>query len=660
MRNAQRISSLPDRSADKLTSVSFEHKEELSMPKGYCGRILHIDLSSQSIEIERPDEAFYRTYVGGSCLAAYYVFKGMSAGVDALDPENVLVFAASPTTGAPVSGASRFNVTAKSPLTGTMGDSQAGGFWGPELKAAGFDAVVIRGAAARPVYLWIHDGECEVRDASHLWGTFTKQAQQAIRDELGDQRVRVALIGPGGESLVRYACIANELRHFNGRTGMGAVMGSKNLKAVAVRGTHPVQFHDREGILAMAKAGAQSLRANSGMRGLQEFGTALVVESNQAVGGLPTRNWQSGVLPGAEGIGGIALSDTVGTARESCWACAVRCKRVLSSETPRKIDPEYGGPEYESICALGPYLGIDDLETICKANELCNKYTLDTISVGGTIAFAMECFEKGIIGPELTHGLNLVFGDSDAALKLIEMIGRREGIGDILAEGCARASRHFGHGASELAVHVKGMELPAHMPQVKASLAIVYACCPFGPDHQSSEHDPSIRSEPFSETLTGLGFRKPISSEILCFEKAKLAAYTQRAFGFLDTLDLCQFCFGSWTLYPLEDAVLLLNLATGWGTNLWELMQLGERRTNLMRAFNAREGFTRHHDRLPQRMFEPLDGGPTAGWRIDQAELDKAQEQYYELLGWDPATGNPTRTKLSELGLEWVLDLQSP
>lgn len=623
--------------------------------KGYCGKILHVNLTDEKFTVEQPDEAFYREYVGGSALGAFYSLKDMKPGTDAFDPGNVLVFAASCTTGAPVSGASRHNVNAKSPLTGGMGDSQGGGFWGPELKFAGFDAIVITGRALKPCFLWVHDGEFELIDTGGIWGLETGPAQEAIRARVGEQKARVALIGPAGERLVRYACITNELRHYNGRNGLGAVMGSKNLKAIAVRGTARPDFADKEAIVALAQAGAKKARESAAIKTLTAHGTARTVMTNLATGGLPTRNWTSGHFEQAQAISGETMTATILKKNEACWACAVRCKRVVELEEPYKVDPEYGGPEYETISALGSYLGISDLPAIAKANELCNRYGIDTISAGGTIAFAMECFEKGILTKEDTGGLELRFGSSESLLKAIDLIARREGIGDVLAEGSARAAQKIGKDAENLAICCKKQEFPAHMPRVKASLAVAYAVNPFGADHMSSTHDPAISAPVLSEDAKSMGFNKSMPISQLGFEKAKLVAYSQRLYSVLDSLDLCMFCFGLNFLYGPKDMVDLVRFATGWNVSLWELLQAGERRINMMREFNAHEGFTHEDDMPPDRVFEPLSGGASDGNRIDKEQFIEARSQYYELMGWDKLTGRASENKLRELGLEWLI-----
>jgi len=622
--------------------------------KGYNGKILHVDLTSRTFSVEEPPESFYRKYMGGSALAAYYCLKGIKAGTDAFDAANVLVFAASCTTGAPLSGTSRFNVTAKSPLTGGLGDSQAGGFWGTELKFAGFDAIVVTGRSEKPSFLWVHDGEYELMDAEGIWGLETGQAQSEIRKKLNDPKVRIALIGPAGERLVRYACITNELKHYNGRTGMGAVMGSKNLKAIAVRGTKAPEFADKDSIMQLARSGAARSADHAVSKSLREFGTANVVTGNQLIGGLPTRNFTSGTFEHAEKISGSHMKNTILIKNESCWACAIRCKRVVEAKEPYELDPQYGGPEYESIGALGSYLEIGDLVAVSKATEMCNRYGIDTISMGGVLAFAMECFENGLISKEDTGGLDLRFGNADAAIKMIVMVGERRGFGDLLAEGASRAAEKIGKGAVKYAICSKKQEFPAHMPRVKASLALAYSINPFGADHESSQHDPALANSELSEAMKSLGFSKSVPIEKLNFEKVKLWTYTQKLFSILDTLELCQFCFGIGLLYGLDDMVKLVNAATGWDTNLWELMLLGERRINMLRMFNEREGMSSADDTLPERVFEPLKGGVSDGYRIDKGEFEEARRQYYELMCWDPITGNPTRTKLMELGLEML------
>jgi aldehyde:ferredoxin oxidoreductase len=629
------------------------------VPNGYAGRILHVNLSNGSINIEQPDESFYRFYMGGSALAMHYILREVPKGADPLGPENVLVVSVGVLTGAPISGQSRVMANAKSPLTGAIGDSQGGGFWPAELKRAGFDAVVIRGRAAKPVYLWIHDGEAELRDATHLWGKVTGEAEALIRQELGDPKVEVLQIGPAGEKLVRYAAIMNMSNRANGRTGMGAVMGSKNLKAIAVRGRQRPGIADPEALAKLARWGVENVESMIG--GLARHGTANVVISQQEAGGLPTRNWTSGVFEHYEAISGPRMSETILKERDTCFGCAVRCKRVVEVKEPRwQVDPLYGGPEYETIATLGSYCGVGDLSAIAKGNELCNKYGLDTISTGATIAFAMDCFEHGLLTTADTGGIELRFGNGEAMVKLVELIAKREGIGDLLAEGSARAAARIGRGAERFVVAAKRQELPAHMPEVKRSLALIYAANPFGADHMSSEHDPSYSPTASATSLarmSSLGLICPQDPLVLNEEKVRFAFYVECFFSLLDSIGTCQFVWGpGWQLYGPNQLVEAVRAVTGWETSIFELMKVGERRLNMMRAFNAREGFGRKDDWLPARCFEPKKGGPSDGYAVSEEELRQALDWYYAIAGWD-AEGKPTRGKLLELGLGWVADL---
>jgi len=624
---------------------------------GYAGRILHVDLTTGNMQIEEPDEAFYRMYMGGSALAMHYILNEMPVGADPLGPDNVLVISVGVLTGAPISGQARVMMNAKSPLTGAIGDSQGGGFWPAEFKRAGFDAIVIRGVSPKPVYLWIHDGQAEIRDASRIWGKITGEAEKAIREELSDKNIEVLQIGPGGEKLVRFAAVMNMCNRANGRTGMGAVMGSKRLKAVAVRGHGRPEIYDSESLTKLARWGAQNVEENIG--DFATHGTASGVGAQNDDGGLPTRNWTSGVFEEHDAITGQRMSETVLKERDTCFACAVRCKRVVEINDGKwKVDPLYGGPEYETVATLGSYCGIGDLAAICKGNELCNKYGLDTISTGATIAFAMECFEKGLLTLEDTGGIELRFGNAEAMIQLVELIGKREGIGDLLAEGSVRAAQKIGNGAEAFVVAVKGNDLPAHMPEVKRSLAIIYAANPFGADHMSHEHDPSYApsAPPMNlERLSSLGLIHPQDSLALNEEKVRFAFYTECLYSMLDSAGTCQFVWGPWQLYSPNQLVECVQAVTGWHTSLFELMKVGERRLNMMRAFNAREGFGRKDDWLPPRCFQPLKGGASDGYAVDEEELRRALDLYYSMAGWDH-DGKPTRGKLVELGIGWVAD----
>ena len=629
------------------------------MPFGYAGNVLHVDLTNSTTKIEEPPESFYRKYMGGSGLAMSYLLKMLAPGVDPLGPENVLVLSVGVLTGAPIGGLSRVMANAKSPLTGAIGDAQGGGFWPAELKFAGFDAIVVTGKAPKPVYLWIQDGQVEIRDASHLWGKITGEAEKAIRKELDDERIQVLQIGPAGEKLNRFACIINMSTRACGRTGMGAVMGSKNLRAVAVRGHGRPELHDQEKVRELARWGRENLE-DSGVYALGLHGTAAGVDGLQATGALPTRNWSSGSFEGWENIWGQSISDTVLKERDTCYGCIVRCKRVVEAEKPYKVDPYYGGPEYETVAMNGSLCGVSDIVAISKVNELCNKYAMDTIACGATIAFAMDCYENGILTKEDTGGIDLRFGNADALVQMARMIAKREGLGDILAEGSFRAAKKIGKGAEDLAVTVKGQEYPAHVPQAKRSLGLIYAVNPYGADHVSSEHDPGYAPGAGDESLgrlSSLGLNTPVHSHDLSAAKVRFAIATQHAFSLLDCAGTCLFVWGpAWQLYDMTQLSELVQAVTGWRTSVHELMIVGERRLNMMRVFNAREGFTKDDDMLPKRGFIALKGGATDGVSIDKADFIAKRDLYYGMNGWDE-NGVPTAGKLTGLDLDWVAEL---
>ncbi|MDH7487422.1 MAG: aldehyde ferredoxin oxidoreductase family protein [Anaerolineae bacterium] len=637
------------------------------MPYGYTGRILHVDLTTGQLSVEEPGEKFYRRYMGGSALALYYLLQEMPCGADPLGPDNLLVLAASVVTGAPISGLSRLTVAARSPLTGAVGDSQSGGFFPAELKFAGYDAVVIKGRAPRPVYLWIHDGQAELREAGHLWGRITGEVEAGIKKELGDDRVQVLQCGPAGEKGVRFAALLSMCNRANGRTGMGAVMGAKNLRAVAVRGRQRPLLADEAALRELTRWGVEAL-PRSGLARLARFGTSNGVPGHQQAGRLSTRNFTSGVFEGWQALSGETMYDTIlrGAAqgqqdrlgRDTCYACAVRCKRVVEvTEGPCLVDPFYGGPEFETIALFGSGCGISDLVAVAKANELCNKYGLDTISCGATIAWAMECYENGLLTPQDTDGLELRFGHAEAMVQLVEMIARREGCGDLLAEGSARAATRIGRGTERFLTTCKKQEAPAHVPQVKRTLALMYAVNPFGADHQSNAHDGDYASG--GERMAQLGLLDPQPPLSLNAEMVRYTLLTQHFRSALDSLTICHFCFGlgGWELYGPEQLLQAIRAVTGWEVSLYEVMKLGERRVNLMRAFNAREGIGREADTLPAKFHDvPLKGGASDGYYIDRQEWQRALEIYYTMAGWDLETGYPTRAKLEELGIGWVAD----
>jgi len=439
-------------------------------------------------------------------------------------------------------------------------------------------------------------------------------------------------------------------------------MGSKNLRAVAVRGTRKPELHGAKRIQEMARTGSARIQADGFWRDFKRYGTTLNVTWNTDLGGLPTRNWTMGTFAGRDDISAETYAETMMDAPGTCWACAQICKRDVKSgiTRPWRIEARYGGPEYETVGMMGSNCLIADLKAIAKANEIASKYAMGTISLGGVIGFVMECFENGLLTAEDTGGVEAHFGSGQALIRLAEMTGRRDGFGDAMAEGTTVLARRLGPGAERFAVHVKGKEFPAHMPTSKAVMGLIYALNPFGPDHVSTEHDPAIADEP-GEILKGFGiYEGGVAPEELSFEKAMLTAYTQRFVSALDTLSVCQFCFHTWAMYNAVELLEVMKAVTGWDYTMQELMLLGERRVNSMRAFNAREGFSSKDDTLPERLFEDglIDDGPGKGRKVDRQKFLRCREEYYRLNGWDPVTGNPTGLKLRELGLGcWAAEL---
>jgi aldehyde:ferredoxin oxidoreductase len=607
------------------------------MVKGLANKILRVDLSSGRVWTEEQNELFYRRYLGGAGILSYYLLKELKPGADPLSSENVLVFAPGPVTGTPMPGASRLCVGAKSPLSGGMAKCEAGGFFGYELKRAGFDALVVQGKADHPVYLWINNGEVKIKDASHLWGQTVLATQDAIEAELGEKRVRTATIGPAGENLAAISCIMTDLRHAAGRGGLGAVMGSKNLKCIAVKGKTIPQAAEPEKYRDLARWMNTNCMNFGSAAGFHAVGTGAGMVSGNAIGNLPVRNWGDGQFDDAAMIQADALRDSYGVAMAACAGCQIRCKKLVELENDSyKVDRRNGGPEYETLAAFGSLMGINDLAAICRANELCSLYSLDTISLGGTMAFAMECFEKGILTREDTGGIDLRFGNADAMLKLVELIAHRQGIGDILADGSRAAARRIGRGAEELSMQVKGVEFGMHDPRLKQGLGLIYSIAANGADHMTGMHDTLFTQEGRGmEAVRGLDSLDPLPANDLSTAKVDRVKNQHLSRNFADSLVTCLFV--PWTLRQQV-----------------EMLRQGERVATMARVFNLREGLTAADDQLPKRFFSPTPRGALKGTAIDPEAMNRAKRTFYTLMGWDPITGVPTQEKLEELGIAWA------
>lgn len=625
------------------------------MMRGVAGKILRVELTSRSITVDQPDEGFYRSYLGGAGFVSYFLLKEVPRGIDALDPQNRLIFACGPLTGLAMPGVTRNCVGAKSPLTGGYAKSEVGGFFPMALKKTGYDAVIVTGRADRPVYLLMTDGRVELRDASHLWGKTVLDAQDAIAAETGEKAIRTAAIGPAGENRVRFACIMNDAKGAAGRGGLGAVMGSKNLKAIAAAGkwtpdvANPTKI--RELTLMMNRGFYENPLFGKYLHDVGTGSEAGMVGGNE-IGNLPSYNFDVNFFEGTPKITADRIIEQYGKGMEGCAACGVRCKRVVEMGEPWNVNKRSAGSEYESLAALGAVCGVDDLAAILKAADLANLYGLDTISLGVTIGFAMECVERGILTSAETDGIDLRFGNAEALVQMVEMIARRRGIGSLLADGTRRAAETLGRGAEALAMHVKGLEIPMHEPRVKQGLGVIYAVEAQGADHCAGMHDTLItRDSPAFEHLRGMGATRPLPADDLSDDKMATQKAAHLWSLFRDALVSCNFV--PWTIDESVDSV---RAATGWSYTTHEALKLGERIATLGRLFNLREGITAAEDGLPKRMFGPTRRGALRHGGIDEKKFRRAVRTFYGLMGWDMDTGVPTPGKLRDLNIAWAAD----
>lgn len=610
--------------------------------KGYAGKILRVELSRERVETQALDEDLAKKFIGGSGLAAKILYDETGADTDPLGPENLLIFMTGPFAATPVITSGRHAVVTKSPLTGIFAESDSGGTWGAVLKKAGFDGIVVKGKAKKPVYLWVVEGRAEIRDASHLWGQDTYEVEGAIREETRKDAV-VASIGPAGEKLVRFASILTDGKDARaaGRAGVGAVMGSKNLKAIAVHGTQAVEMADAEALRASLKDLSPMVAKNT--EGMRKFGTAGGLAAFENLGSLPLQNWkfQGRWQQGAEKIAGPAMAAKILTGNYYCDRCVIGCGRRVKIDKGPYAGVEGAGPEYETMAFLGSLCLVDDLEAIAKGNELCNRYGMDTISTGAAIAFAMEAYEKGLIGKQETGEIELLWGRGDVMVKMVEKIGKREGLGNLLGEGVRRAAETLGRNSVEFSLHVKGLEIPGHDPRAYNGGALSYATSNRGACHLAGF------THVFERILTmpEIGVETPLPrTEVK--GKGELAAKTQNVMCLFDALKLCKFTlFGGLKLTPIVD---WYTYVTGVSMDVAEFLQIGERIFNLKRLYNVRCGVSRKDDTLPVRLLTLKRKGE--GWTPNLPPLGEMLSDYYEYRGWSEE-GIPLPEKLQELGL---------
>jgi aldehyde:ferredoxin oxidoreductase len=598
---------------------------------GWVGKILRVDLTSGKISTAALDPALARDYIGARGLGTKFIYDEVDPKVDPLSPANKLIFASGPMTGTFAPSAGRYDVVTKGPLTDTIAASNSGGAWGPELKFAGYDLLIVEGKAAKPVYLWIQDDKVEIRDASSLWGKEVPETTDLLYAETAED-AKVACIGPAGEHLSQIAAIMNDRHRAAGRTGVGAVMGSKNLKAIVVRGTGAVTIADSKAFLAAVSRASTMLKEHpvSGT-GLRVYGTDVLVNVLNSIGGLPTGNFQDGHFPTADKVGGETLTATVLQRVKGCFSCIISCGRVTKVTNP-KYQGEGEGPEYETAWGFGPDCLIDDLEAVTKANYYCNELGIDTISMASTIACAMEMFQKGIIGLKDTEGLDLTFGNAEAMVEAVRLTGLGQGFGKKLQLGSYRLASLYGH--PELSMTVKKQEIPAYDPRAVQGIGLHFATSNRGGCH--------VRGYTVSPEVLGVPFK--VDKDAI-EGKPALVALFQNLTAAIDSSGAC--LFTSFGIGAPEYSELMTAL-TGVTYSADDFIKAGERIYNLERLFNLKSGLTAKDDTLPARLLdEPIVTGPSKG---SVSRLPEMLPEYYALRGWS-ADGIPTDEKLSELAL---------
>ncbi|MFO7963605.1 MAG: aldehyde ferredoxin oxidoreductase family protein [Desulfobacterales bacterium] len=607
---------------------------------GYMGKILYVDLTTRTTQEKEIDPQMAQDFIGGSGFATKILYDNVPAKSDPLGPENQLIIMTGPVTGTRFPTSGRFTVSAKSPLTGIMATSTSSGFFGVELKKCGFDGIVFTGKADSPVYLELINGGVHLRDATDIWGKDAYQTQDILREKTGEKRARIACIGAAGETLSPIACVMNDEGRAAGRGGTGAVMGSKYLKAVVARGKEKINVALPDFFNETSKQIIQGLTDSPQIQQMGRWGTASSMDMGWTTGDVPVKNWQVGLWKeGCMNLGGQKMAETILKPHSAaCFNCPIRCARWV--EIPKgRFAYEGPGPEYETLGSCGSMLLIDDLEAVSWIGEICNKHGMDTISAGCTVAWAMEAYEKGAITKEDTGGIELTWGNVDAAIEIFEQMGKGEGFGAVLAQGCKKAAEKIGKGTGEYAIHVKGMEVPMHDPRAFQSLAVNYATGTRGACH--------VQGSSFMFEMGLISTEAGIRYKQGRFDKKNkglAAKVAQDLSGLFNSMAICM--FGGLALQPSHIAGLM-TLTTGLPYTTQSILQVGERILNLQRAFACREGITRKDDVLPERLVTPLPDGGAAG---KAADLEYQLNEYYQLRGWNE-TGIPTKDKLQALGL---------
>ncbi|MFQ5826868.1 MAG: aldehyde ferredoxin oxidoreductase family protein [Dehalococcoidia bacterium] len=617
------------------------------------GRVAYIDLTTGTSRQEPIPEQMRRLYLGGRGLDMYLLYNCIEPGLDPLSPGSVLLVSGGLLSGTPAPGSGRGHMGGKSPLTGLIGSSNVGGFFAPELRFAGLDHLVIQGKAAEPTYLWINNGRIEFRDASHLWGLDAIETQKRLKGELGPE-VQIACIGQAGENLVKYACVRHGYKSSAGRTGMGAVMGSKNLKAIAVRGSRGIEVKHPAQALDYYRELNSKITRTKAAAAMSRLGTLMIYSATNALGALRTRNHQLNQFIGGEGMDAENM-DRYSLGMSACLGCAVHCRHRYRVPEGPDAGSCAEGPEHAGQGSLGSICGVGRIEDLMVSNHLCNKYGLDLMHSGNMIGWAMELYEKGIIDRRTTGGLALEWGDNDVILELLRQIVYREGFGEVLADGFEPAIRQIGEESRYYAMHVKGMCLSADDDRPLPSFGFGLATSTRGADHLRSRPGIDMQHLPQEVLLKVYGF--PVSSDFTSYEgKAKMVWYHELLYAIVDSLGVCKFqtAFLSPSNPRFEEYSRMLNYITGMDIPASELMEIGERVYTLERMFNNREGASRKDDYLPKRLYSeptPLGTALTRGRRLDRELHDQMLDEYYEQHGWD-REGVPIPETLSRLGLD--------
>ena len=635
---------------------------KMSFPyKGYAGRILKVDLTSGNIRVEQLPKGLTLNYLGGTGFAARILWDEVKADTDPLSPENILIIATGPVNGTAFPPSGRYMMASKSPLTGIWGESHVGGHLGPELKYAGYDIIVIRGRSSRPIYLMIDDDRVELRDAEKIWGKNTKETVKLIWDELKDTSFKVACIGLAGENLVKIAGVISEMGRAAARTGIGAVWGSKRLKAIAVRGSKDIEVADPDRFMELVKEAIDIYTQGSLGRAAQDtlgrYGTPCLVEMLNSIGRLPTKNHWTGIFKHADKIGGEVIRKAYRFAQAPCMACVIQCGYISYIRGGRYAGTLTKGPEYESIFALGSNCLVSDIEAIIYMNMLCNLYGLDTISTGKVISWAMECYEHGLLTEQDLDGIELRWGDVDAMIKLIDKIARRKGVGEILAEGVKKAAEKFGRGTEKYVIHIKGMEVSGQDPRAHKSAGLSLAIAVRGADHLRALS--SIEELGFTQIVAeryGEDKVDALSDRLSEVYKGFLIKDLEDLYAITDSLIICKYGTMWPPIYYFDHFTKLIPLLTGMEEygDVNYIRLTAERICNLRRCFNVREGVTRKDENLPKRFIEePMPHGPAKG---HVCNLEPMLQEYYRYRRWDYETGLPYRETLEEVGLKDVAD----